>query len=291
MTLVCASAQRTLLFYTWVLGMRLVKQTVSVDAPGTYQLYFGDAQATPGRIIAFLEWPKVPCGTRGIGGIRRLGLATPAGALDAWEQRLRGFGVPTERRGQTLDLRDPDGVELTIYAEGGEAPPGGTPPIWLGQITAMCSSLGATAQFMGEVLGVPSSASAAAGAQGFLGGGAGPQLAYQEDRQCATPRAQVGGGQSHHLSLAVPDEVALIEWRERLIRAGLHASPIIDRFYFKSLYTHDPDGLVIELATSAPGLTVDEPPEQLGHALMLPPWLEPQRAMIERVLPPLKPVC
>jgi glyoxalase family protein len=101
------------------------------------------------------------------------------------------------------------------------------------------------------------------------------------------PRASIGVGQTHHFALAVPDEDSQLTWRERLVDAGLPVSPVMDRLYFKSIYTRDPDGHIVELATMGPGFTVDEEPEKMGEKLMLPPWYEAQREQIEAGLRPL----
>jgi glyoxalase family protein len=98
---------------------------------------------------------------------------------------------------------------------------------------------------------------------------------------------KMGSGQTHHFALAVPDEETQLEWRERLLAAGLRVTPVKDRVYFKSIYMTDPDGHIVELATAGPGFAVDEEPADLGKALMLPPWLESQRMLIEQHLTPV----
>jgi glyoxalase family protein len=101
------------------------------------------------------------------------------------------------------------------------------------------------------------------------------------------PRAQMGAGQTHHFALSVPDEATQLEWREKLLSAGHRVSEVMDRVYFKSIYTNDPDGHIVELATAGPGFAVDEDPATLGQKLMLPPWLERHRGAIESSLTPL----
>jgi glyoxalase family protein len=101
------------------------------------------------------------------------------------------------------------------------------------------------------------------------------------------PRARIGAGQTHHFALCVPDDETQLQWREALVRAGLRVTPVLDRVYFKSIYTHDPDGHIVELATAGPGFAVDEPIDGLGEQLRLPPWLEAQRRHIEAGLNPV----
>jgi glyoxalase family protein len=97
----------------------------------------------------------------------------------------------------------------------------------------------------------------------------------------------MGAGQTHHFALAVPDEDTQLEWREKLLKAGLRVSPVMDRVYFKSIYTNDPDGHIVELATAGPGFLFDEDVNKLGQNLKLPPWLEAHRPEIERQLRPV----
>ena len=122
---------------------------------------------------------------------------------------------------------------------------------------------------------------------GVQGGKPGTLITYFERDPRTARRVQMGTGQTHHFALAVPDEATQLEWREKLVRAGLRVSRVMDRIYFKSIYTNDPDGHIVELATVGPGFTVDEDVNELGTGLRLPPWLEPQRSDIEGVLRPL----
>jgi glyoxalase family protein len=115
----------------------------------------------------------------------------------------------------------------------------------------------------------------------------GTLITYFERDPKREPRARMGAGQTHHFALSVPDEATQLDWREKLIRAGYRVSPVMDRTYFKSIYTNDPDGHIVELATAGPGFTVDEDPAHLGESLMLPPWLERDRADIEASLAPI----
>jgi glyoxalase family protein len=115
----------------------------------------------------------------------------------------------------------------------------------------------------------------------------GTLVTYFERQPEVEPRARFGSGQTHHFALAVADAQAQLEWREKLVEAGLPVSAVMDRVYFKSIYTRDPDGHIIELATLGPGFSVDETPDKLGSALKLPPWLKKERAKIEGVLRPI----
>lgn len=341
-TIVCADAQRTIDFYTGVLGLRLVKQTVNFDAPNTYHLYFGDELGRPGSAVTFFEWPGAPKGHFGVGGTHHFALAVAdMDGLLRWKRRLtdHGYAVdgPLDRHYFTsIYTADPDGTIVEIATQG----PGWTvdeaadalgmafraPPeqmvvrnrdeqriratTWpepvpeidaamalehgMHHITAIGSDIERTHAFFGELLGMrrvkmTSNFDDPTSAHWYWGvgdGRPGTLITYFERPNAR--RAQMGAGQTHHFALAVPDEESQLAWRETLLGAGLRVSPVMDRVYFKSIYTSDPDGHIVELATAGPGFTVDESPEELGTSLKLPPWLEQQRAAIAASLKPLR---
>lgn len=342
-TLVSADAQRTVDFYTRTLGLRLVKQTVNFDDPGSYHLYFGDELGRPGTAITFFEWRAAPRGRPGIGGTHHFALTVADyDGLLKWKRRLTDLGVavsgPFDRHYFTsIYLNDPDGAIVEIATAGpgwaiDEAPdalgmayrepptemmvrnrdeqriatttwpepvPAITPDMALSQgmhhITAIGSDIERTHAFFGEVLGMrrvkmTSNFDDPGSAHWYWGAGdgrPGTLITYFERDRRREASARMGAGQTHHFALAVPDEAAQLEWRERLVRAGLRVSPVMDRVYFRSIYTNDPDGHIVELATAGPGFAVDEAPEALGQRLMLPPWLEKNRPSL---LPRLKPL-
>ncbi len=342
-TLVCGDAQRTVNFYTQVLGLRLVKQTVNFDDPGSYHLYFGDAHGTPGSIVTFFEWPSAARGHPGIGGTHHFALqVADRDGLLQWKRWLTDHGIavegPLDRHYfESIYFRDPDGAILEIATQGpgwtvDEAlerigteyrePPAGMiianrdeariaaetwpeplPSITPGMalrfgmhhITAIGADIERTHAFFGDLLGMrrvkmTSNFDDPTSAHWYWGvgdGRPGTLITYFERDPHRTRRMQMGRGQTHHFALAVPDEETQLEWREKLVRAGLRVTPVLDRKYFKSIYTNDPDGHIIELATAGPGFAVDEPVESLGRQLQLPPWLEPQRERISASLKPL----
>ncbi|MGH2628367.1 MAG: VOC family protein, partial [Anaerolineales bacterium] len=205
--------------------------------------------------------------------------------------------------GLAVQFRDPDGVILEIAA-GESGPPQGWPdPVpdidgamalrqgmdhWAGE----SSDLGRSHAFYGDLLGMPR-IEHEGGHDGLEGrgwawrAGAGGHVSFVEADVRVRPRAKIGVGQTHHFALAVADARSQLAWRERLVEAGLSVTPVLDRIYFQSIYTRDPDGHIVELATLGPGFAVDERPEDLGSALCLPPWLEDGRAEIERRMRPL----
>lgn len=161
-------------------------------------------------------------------------------------------------------------------------------------ITAIAANIERTHAFYSDLLGMrrlkmTSNFDDPDSAHWYWGVGDGPPgtvLTYFERDPVREPRARMGAGQTHHFALSVPDEEAQLHWRERLLSAGLQVTPVLDRVYFKSIYTRDPDGHIVELATAGPGFTVDEGQDELGRNLMLPPWLEAHRAEIEQALTP-----
>lgn len=342
-TIVCGDAQRTIDFYTGMLGQRLVKKTVNFDDPGSYHLYFGDAVGSPGSAITFFEWPGAPRGAPGIGGTHHFALTVDdRDGLLRWKRRLTDRGIrvngPYDRHYFTsIYLTDPDGTIVEIATRGpgwtrDEAPDRiGTehrdPPaamivanrdeariraeIWpepvpaitpemalrhgMHHITAIGADIARTDAFLSGLLGMRRVKMTAnfddpTSAHWYWGvgdGRPGTIITYFERDAGREPPARLGAGQTHHYALAVPDEETQLAFRERLLGAGLRVSPVMDRVYFKSIYTTDPDGHIVELATAGPGFLVDETEQELGQALQLPSWLEPRRAEIERTLRPV----
>jgi glyoxalase family protein len=343
-TLVCTNAQRTVDFYTRILGQRLVKQTVNFDDPGSYHLYFGNRNGDPGTAITFFEWRRAVKGAPGIGGTHHFALQVDDyDGLLKWKRRLNDHGIavdgPFDRHYFTsIYFRDPDGVIIEIATRGPgwtideaadalgtafRAPPESmivanrdaekiTATTWpepvpsvtsdvalqqgLHHITAISSDIERTHAFFGELLGMrrvkmtanfddPDSAH---WYWGVDDGRPGTIITYFGRDAAREPRVRMGAGQTHHFALALANEDVQLEWREKLLSAGLRVSPVMDRIYFKSIYTNDPDGHIIELATLGPGFAVDETVEELGSKLKLPPWLEERRSDIEAVLVPLK---
>lgn len=304
-TLICSNAQRTADFYTRVLGQRFVKKTVNFDDPGSYHLYFGDELGRPGTAITFFEWPGAHPGNPGIGGTHHFSLTVADYAgLVKWKRRLKDLGVAVQgpyRRENfvSISFNDPDGTNLEITARDASDPnptdlaPNPMPKIepdvaldrGMHHITAISSSLERTQDFFGRVLGLPVTRFSAK-QWSWRAGDAYVSCIERDPR--AEPPARFGAGHTHHFAFAVADEKTQLEWREKLIDAGLDVTPVMDRIYFKSIYTNDPDGHIIELATAGPGFAFDETPAELGTHLRLPPWLEKDRAAIEAHLTPIK---
>jgi glyoxalase family protein len=299
-TAISGPAQENLDFYSGVLGMRLVKRSVNQDDPGTYHLFYADADGRPGTDLTFFPWAQMPRGQKGFGLSVEVSLAVPRGTLNYWAERLSRYGVaagsPEVRFGErALPFVDPHGLDVTLV-EVDERPftPWESSPVpparqVLGLHAARIweRDLSSTAQFLTEVLGFEHSGEEA-GWHRFAadGGASGNVLDIQE--VSGAGRGRWGVGTIHHLAWRVADDDHQAKVRQRVLQAGVRPTPVIDRFWFRSVYFSEPGGTLFELATDGPGFAVDEEAAHLGESLVLPPWLEGQRPQIEAALPPLR---
>jgi len=299
-TCIAGDPQRNLDFYTGTLGMRLVKRSVNQDAPDTYHLFYADAEGHAGSDLTFFPWPNLPPGRRGVGLTNEVALAVPPGTLDWWAQRLEGAGIrPGERSSwfgePVLRFDDPDGLALALAetADPREFTAWTDSPVdpahqirGLHAVRLAERDLETTARFLTEGLGF-SKAGEENGWHRFVveGGGSGRFLDIQ-----AVPdgrRGEWGVGAVHHIAWRVPDDERQAAVQESVAAARGRPTEVIDRFWFRSVYFREPGGALFEVATDGPGFAVDESPDTLGEKLILPPWLEPRRAEIERGLVPL----
>ncbi|HEY7214018.1 MAG TPA: ring-cleaving dioxygenase [Thermoanaerobaculia bacterium] len=300
-TAICGDAQENLDFYTEVLGLRLVKRSINQDAPDTYHLFYADAEGHPGTDLTFFPWPQMPPGRKGIGLAVEVGFAVPAGSLDFWAERLRKMAVIADGSDRsfgenTLRFRDPHGLGLFLTEAAGTpefAPWQQSPVPEQHQIRGFHAvrlwerELAATARFLGEALGFESMGEEAGWHRfGVDGGGSGKWLDVRE--LPAERRGSWGTGAVHHVAFRVADGEEQLGVRQRVLAAGSQPTPVIDRFWFQSVYFKEPGGVLFEIATEGPGFSVDEDPDHLGERLILPPWFEPQRQRIEAMLPPLR---
>jgi glyoxalase family protein len=299
-TAIAGPPQENLDFYAGVLGMRLVKRSVNQDDPGTYHLFYADAEGHPGCDLTFFPWTYSAPGRLGAGLAVEVGLAVPPGSLAWWYERLARYGAGSgereERFGErVLLVRDPHGLALALVetSDPWESTPWEASPVpgerqvrGLHGMRVWERSLALTGGFLTDVLGF-----APAGQEGgwhrfaLAGGGSGKWLEVRELPEAH--RGLWGVGSVHHIAWRVPDDAAQREVRERVAAAGRQPTPVIDRFWFRSVYFKEPGGVLFELATDGPGFAVDEDPASLGERLVLPPWLEGSRAAIEARLPAL----
>ena len=298
-TAIASDPQRNVDFYTQILGLRFAKRTVNFDDPSTYHFYYGDRTGQPGTAITFFAWPGARRGARGTGQVIATSFSIPRSSIEYWKSRFaehRLFCEEVQARfdAPALRLTDPDGlllelvesarldnVDLKYESEiprkfaihGFHAP---TIEVQQAELTEeLLQNLGF------EVVGEEKSRqrfsvdSKSTSAQ--------VDLVERTDGQFGVNSA----GTVHHIAFRCADDKEQLRWRKKLVALGLHVTPVIDRYYFHSIYFREPGGILFEIATEGPGFTVDEPVKHLGQTLKLPPQYEQHRTEIERALPPI----
>lgn len=296
-TAIASDPQRNLDFYTELLGLRFVKRTINFDDPGTYHFYFGDDSGSPGTILTFFPWPHATRGSLGVGQTSATAFLVPVDSLTFWQQRLLEAGVPVEqgdlRFGDpVLRFSDSDGMHLELIGRAATAPPHAPRIANVPPEHSIRGFFGVTlceAGFEGTASVLTKMGFSRQEEEGnryrFSAPGAAlgshidilvqPQLMY----------GQMGAGSVHHIAFRASDDVTQQAWREEIQKLSLDVTPVLDRTYFHSIYFREPGGVLFEIATDPPGFGFDEDLESLGEGLKLPPWLEPKRAAIEKVLP------
>jgi glyoxalase family protein len=308
LTAVTADARRNHEFYTQTLGLRLVKKTVNQDDVSSYHLFYADGAGSPGTDITFFDWPAAP-ERRGNRSVARTGLRVPGeGSLVWWSQRFRELGVKQGAIGErdrrpTLDFEDFEGQRLSLVVDEGrgEAHPWEQSPVpvehqirGLGPIALSVADPAPTARVLTQVMGMTptrkftAGEDSAASVQVFEMAGGGPACELHLVHEPAALPARLGAGGVHHVAFRTPTVKEYEGWIERLARSGVSSSGPVDRYYFRSLYFREPNGILFEIATDGPGFAADEPLASLGQQLALPPFLEPRRREIEAGLRPLE---
>jgi glyoxalase family protein len=288
-TAITADAPRNVDFYSRVLGLRLVKKTVNQDDPTVYHLFYADEDGSPGSDITFFEYPGVRRGRAGAGMVHRVVFRLGGDdALSFWEERLRGENVAAEREGRSLRFADPEGLALELRAaDTRDAPlvalhpeiPRDLALQGFDSVRAYAREPERSRHFLEGTLGFRSARDTTWEVRGEERGG---YYVYDPAERVGVP----GAGTVHHVAWASPmDEHEA--WRRRVAEAGARPTPVIDRFYFRSIYFREPSGVLFEIATIGPGFATDEPREHLGERLSLPPAFEHLREQVERTLTPL----
>lgn len=296
-TAIADNAKRNLDFYTGVLGLRLVKKTVNFDDPGTYHFYFGNEQGDPGTILTFFPWEGIGKGRQGAGMATHIGYAVPEGSLDFWKNRLKEHQVAFQEDeifGEKLiSFTDPDGLQIqfiepstkdnrsvwtTAQIKGENALKG------FHNITLSLKEADPTLRVLTDILGYTVQgqengryrlSTDSIGTANIVDILADPNLSFGRN----------AAGTNHHVAFRVKDDNILMDYREKVLSAGLDITPKINRDYFFSLYFREPGGVLFEIATDNPGFTIDEPLESLGTDLKLPKQYENHRPEIEASLP------
>jgi glyoxalase family protein len=287
-TAITGDAPRNVRFYVGTLGLRLVKKTVNQDDPTVYHLFYGDENGSPGMDLTFFEYPGARDGRAGDGMVYRVVWRVgSASSVDFWAERLADEGVAVSRVGDRLRFADPEGLEHELAVdESGEAPlradavdvPAEHALRGFAGVRAYASEPSESAALLGETLGFEPAGDA--GSWRVAGDQRSSTFAYDPPPD---GHGIPGAGTVHHVAFAsgIEDHDA---WRLRVAQSGARPTPVIDRFYFRSVYFREPSGVLFELATIGPGFAVDEPQEHLGERLSLPPGYESYRAQVERTL-------
>jgi glyoxalase family protein len=316
-TAITSDPQRNIDFYTSNLGLRFVKLTVNQDDPTSYHLYYGDELGRPGTILTFFHWPNIPKGHRGTGEVSEVSFLIHENSINYWIDRFKDkrieFRGPYKRfeNEQVITFYDPDGLGLELVAH--KSAEDRTANVWKeGPIPIEHAIRGFYSVTLSEE-GYERSASVLTNELGFIPTHQdGDRFRYEipttssptsnlqkeeENERGAnivdvvslpyTWQANIGIGSVHHVAWRTPTDEQQMVLRKNIVKAGLNATPVIDRVYFHSVYFHEPGGVLFEIATNPPGFTVDEKAEELGTRLTLPKWLEPMRKDLEGVLPPV----
>lgn len=293
-TAIASEPQPVLDFYAGVLGLRFVKRTVNFDDPSSYHFYFGDRTGRPGTAITFFPWPGARRGSGGVGQVTATSFAIPESALDFWTKRLHTGQTKSRFGDEVLRVGDADGLRIELITSrelddvdlaGESAVPrkfaihGFHAPTLEMKRFARSEKLLQTLGF--ELLAEENGRRRFAVNERSTSGRI--DIVERVDGNFGVNSA----GTVHHIAFRCADEAEQEHWRNAIVDLGLHVTPVIDRFYFRSIYFREPNGILFEIATDGPGFTVDEAVEHLGESLKLPAPYEPRRAEIEAALPPI----
>jgi glyoxalase family protein len=289
-TAITGDAPGNVRFYAGTLGLRLVKKSVNQDVPTIYHLFYADEEGGAGSDITFFEYPGAKRGRAGAGMVHRITWRVASeDALDFWERRLGEHGFDTGREDGRMLFEDPEGLTLELaVVETTDEPLRAHHPeipeehalLGFDGVRAYTSDPEASSELLGPTLSFARDSDASWTIRGERRGSF-----YVYDEPPAAAGVQ-GAGTVHHVAWASPAEEHE-KWRDKLVTAGVDVTPVIDRFYFKSIYFREPSGVLFEIATLGPGFAVDEPLESLGQALSLPPDYQPLRDELEKKLTPL----
>lgn len=296
-TAIVGHPQENVDFYAGVLGLRLVKQTVNFDDPGTYHLYFGNEGGQPGTIITFFPWPGAFQGKIGSGQVGVTSYVVPKGSMPFWENRLRGYDIEfsrAERFGEAvLAFDDPHGLHLELVErEEGDPNPwnfgGITSDVAIkgfGGATLLSTRPEQTAELLDKVMGLEY-----VGREGDI-------VRYRSSanigntidlRLSRAGYGQLGVGTVHHIAWRAKDDQDQLKWQQYIAEQGYQVTPVQDRNYFNAIYFREHGNILFEIATDPPGFAHDETPETMGQQLKLPAQYEPHRSRIEQALLPFE---
>ena len=292
-------AQADLDFSAGALGLRLVKKTVNFDNHGVFHFYYGDERGTPGTIWTTFPYKgkNVVVGTKGAGQVTTTSFSVPEGSLEFWKRHLRGRGfvvtdAPPRFGEESVVVTDPSGLAIELVANRRD-----TRAPWLStgvdsanavrglhSVSLSVRDPGPTIALLEDLLGFEIVNEMQGRTRVGMNGDV-PGRTFEIVAAPDAPQAKNGLGTVHHVAMAIASADDQLRLREELVRRGVQVTPVMDRQYFQSIYFREPGGVLLEVATTAPGFDVDEPVADLGRGLKLPPWEEPNRATIEAALP------
>jgi catechol 2,3-dioxygenase-like lactoylglutathione lyase family enzyme len=298
-TCITGDVQKCVDFYVGVLGLRFVKKSINQDLPDTYHIYFGDYLGSPGTAMTFFGWPTWPKQRAGSGQVTTVSFQVPSGSLGYWSNRLKDVSVDHRMvsafDADALVLHDPDGIELSLVAQASNDrwQPWPDGPVdeehairGFHSVAVTLAEMAASFSLLTTVMGFRV-ASQEGNTTRFETGDGGPHAILDVTEAPEGPVGEESIGTVHHVAWRTPDPHAQVAWRDALLTAGRNVTPVIDRWYFKSIYFREPGGVLFEIATDGPGFNVDEPPENLGTTLSLPPWFQVRRDRLDEILPPI----
>jgi glyoxalase family protein len=299
-TALSSDVQKNVDFYAGILGLRMVKKTVNFDAPDVYHLYYGDREGSPGTLMTFFPYPGMVMGRKGTGQMTVTSFSIPEGSMGYWMKRLDKFRVDYTRpqtrfeNEEFIYFEDNDGLGIELVANDrdfrdgyncGHIPTAHTIKGFYG-VTLNQQRHERTADFLADRIDHELIAEEKGRFRFSVDGEVGKIVDV-----LALPSGTIGSGGSgtvHHVAFATINDDTQLEVRERLVSAGVHVTPVVDRQYFRSIYFREPGGVLFEVATNPPGMAIDEDPKHLGEELKLPPWQEKNRSAIESDLETIK---
>ena len=286
-------------FYIKKLGMRLVKKSVNQDDPNTYHLFYGNEAANPGSSITFFPWPRAHRGTTGTGEAVNVAFQVPLGSESFWMYRLSELGIEHKVLSifgkEAVRFKDPDGLELDLIFDGNAKEKISTfessVPVeqavqgfWSTRLKLTQAE--GTSDILTNILGFDEQKTEGNLTLLSSEGNIGTHVIIEESE--TEEQGHGGRGIVHHVAFRAKDMDDLKNMREQVLERGLQPTEVIDRHWFNSVYFREPSGILFELATDGPGYATDEDFNHLGEKLILTPWLEPRRNLIERTLPNLE---
>jgi glyoxalase family protein len=301
-TAITSSASDNLNFYEKVLDLRLVKKTVNFDDPYTYHLYYGNSTGAPGTIITFFPWEDLPRGKSGANMATSIAFSIPTGSVDYWRKRLNAHGIETvegQRFGDRLiQFDDPHDLSLelielpTVHSnlnQSGNSKSAAIRIVGFHSATVLLRSLQKTHELLVNLMGMDFHNKEGNRYRFKMKSDDTFGCFYDVVVDAQAEDGRQGAGTVHHIAFRTPTDDEQKYWQKSLMDNGISVTPIRDRKYFKSIYFHEPGGVLFEIATDSPGFTVDEPYESLGRDLKLPEQYESMRSEIESRLPKLYP--